>query len=75
MKIMLSDLDLIGAATASVKVRVITGDGRLRSDEEAIVLTAAVSDEGTLSGFLQVSPRIRSGMLLVLAVPSTCLSV
>jgi hypothetical protein len=75
MKIMLSDLDLIGAATASVKVRVIAGDGRLRNDEEAIVLTAAVSDEGTLSGFLQVSPRIRSGMLLVLAVLSTCLSV
>ena len=54
MQIMLSDLDLIGAATASVNVRVVGHNGRLRSDEETVALTADVPDEGILSGFLQV---------------------
>jgi len=56
MKIMLTDPDLVGATTASVQVRVLANNGRLRSEEETILLTASVSNDaqGQLWGILQV---------------------
>ena len=56
MKIMLTDPDLVGATTASVQVRVLANNGRLRSEEETILLTASVPNDaqGQLWGILQV---------------------
>jgi hypothetical protein len=57
MQVMLTDPDLVGAATAQVQVRVLTETGRLRGDEETLVLRPAVENDahGKLFASLQVT--------------------
>ena len=59
MTVMLTDPDLVGSATAQVKVRVLGGNGRLRSDEETLVLRPAADNHarGQLLASLQVTTR------------------
>ena len=56
MKILLTDPDLTGSATALVQIRVMASNGRLRSDEETLQMTGVEPDnsKGKLWGVLQV---------------------
>ncbi len=56
MTVMLTDPDLVGAATAQVQARVLAGNGRLREDEETLMLRPAAPNDakGKLFAVLQV---------------------
>jgi len=67
MTVMLTDPDLVGAATAQVHARVLAGNGRLRGDEETLMLRPA--DPNDAKGKLFAVLQVKTLSLMMLGLP------